>query len=349
MKGCDSDREWDSDRYAGWGAAGNSLRGTKCKSGRQAGRRHRAIRLAPQRAIIGHTHVPVYICGLAGWLTSWLSTCALISGPRPYPGRPPVTHLRRSPSSTEFHSRSVCFCPRSICPSGFFSTAPPLRTCSSALHCFGSVCRRLLPLPLPRPRRTRLQPSKLISIPCPSGRPLIAVQVSHITRTSAGERLIRSAGALAKATNFLDQHPPQTTNMDIIQKSIFNSGPHSRGIYEPPLGYFTPYNTPPYIAAYSDSGSWLADHHQHHQQQHQQHQQQMQHIRFPTPPITPPRPIAGYGYRQRTQSVIMKARGQQDELCRSPVEFPDDSKSCSSSSECGTASDFVCNWTDCDR
>lgn len=119
------------------------------------------------------------------------------------------------------------------------------------LHCFGSVCRRLLPLPLPRPRRTRLQPSKLISIPCPSGRPLISVQVSHITRTSAGERLIRSAGALAKATNFLDHHPPQTTNMDIIQKSIFNSGPHSRGIYEPPLGYFTPYNTPPYIAAYS--------------------------------------------------------------------------------------------------
>ncbi|XP_017008445.2 zinc finger protein GLIS2 homolog [Drosophila takahashii] len=124
--------------------------------------------------------------------------------------------------------------------------------------------------------------------------------------------------------------------MDIVQKSIFNSGP-ARGIYEPPVGYFTPYNTPPYIAAYSDSGTWLADHHQ-----------QMQHIRFPTPPITPPRPVAGYGYSQRTQSVIMKAHGQQDDLCRSPVEFQEESKSCSSGSECGT-SDFVCNWIECDR
>ncbi|XP_037717166.1 zinc finger protein GLIS2 homolog [Drosophila subpulchrella] len=131
--------------------------------------------------------------------------------------------------------------------------------------------------------------------------------------------------------------------MDIVQKSIFNSGP-ARGIYEPPVGYFTPYNTPPYIAGYTDSGSWLADHHL-----QQPHHQQMQHIRFPTPPITPPRPAAGYGYSQRTQSVIMKAQGQQDDLCRSPVEFQEDSKSCSSGSECGTSSDFVCNWIDCDR
>ncbi|KAI8038727.1 hypothetical protein M5D96_008635 [Drosophila gunungcola] len=96
--------------------------------------------------------------------------------------------------------------------------------------------------------------------------------------------------------------------MDIVQKSIFNSGP-ARGIYEPPVGYYTPYNTPPYIAAYSDSGSWLPapDHHHHH---HHHQQQQMQHIRFPTPPVTPPRPVAGYGYHhQRTQSVIMKAHG----------------------------------------
>lgn len=151
MKGWDSYREWDSDRYAGWGAAGNSLHGTKCKSGRQAGRRHRAIRLAPQRAIIGHTHVPVYIHMWTGWLTSWLSTCALISGPRPYPGRPPVTHLRRSPSSTEFHSRSVCFCPRSICPSGFF---PPL-------HRYA---------PAPR-RSTVLVPSAAVCSPCPCHAP----------------------------------------------------------------------------------------------------------------------------------------------------------------------------------
>ncbi|KAH8402300.1 hypothetical protein KR009_011167 [Drosophila setifemur] len=141
--------------------------------------------------------------------------------------------------------------------------------------------------------------------------------------------------------------------MDIVQKSIFN-----RGIYEPPAGYYTPFNTPPYIAPYSDSGSWLAD----------QQSQQMQHIRFPTPPITPPRPLAGYGLGQptspptlpahqnhnhshsRTQSVIMKAQGQQDDLCpRSPGEFLDDSKSCSSGSECGTSNDFVCNWQDCDR
>jgi len=45
----------------------------------------------------------------------------------------------------------------------------------------------------------------------------------------------------------------------------------------------------------------------------------------------------------------MKAQGQQDDLCRSPVEFQEDSKSCSSGSECGTSSDFVCNWIDCDR
>lgn len=129
--------------------------------------------------------------------------------------------------------------------------------------------------------------------------------------------------------------------MDIVvQKSIFNSGP--------PAGYYTPYNTPPYIAPYSpDPGTWLADH------QHQQHQQ-MQHIRFPTPPITPPRPIAGYGYspasHQRTDSVIMKAQGQQEDMCpSSPAEFPDDSKSCSSGSECGTSHDFVCNWIECDR
>ncbi|KAH8331572.1 hypothetical protein KR074_006515 [Drosophila pseudoananassae] len=137
--------------------------------------------------------------------------------------------------------------------------------------------------------------------------------------------------------------------MDIVQKSIFN-----RGIYEPPAGYYTPYNTPPYITPYPDSGNWLLEH---------QNQQQMQHIRFPTPPITPPRPIAGYGlghlasspvadlHHRRTQSVIMKAQhGQQDDLCpRSPLESQDDIKSCSSGSECGTTNDFVCNWLECDR
>ncbi|KAH8237389.1 hypothetical protein KR038_010881 [Drosophila bunnanda] len=145
--------------------------------------------------------------------------------------------------------------------------------------------------------------------------------------------------------------------MDIVlQKSIFNSGPARGPTYEPPAGYYTPYNTPPYIAPYSpDPGTWLADH----QPQHQQ----MQHIRFPTPPITPPRPVTGYGsgqahlspaahrhHHHRTESVIMKAHGQQDEMCpSSPVEFHDDSKSCSSSSECGTSHDFVCNWIECDR
>ncbi|KAH8277853.1 hypothetical protein KR018_008702 [Drosophila ironensis] len=125
--------------------------------------------------------------------------------------------------------------------------------------------------------------------------------------------------------------------MDIVQKSIFN-----RGIYEPPAGYYTPYNTPPYIAAYSEPGSWLSAEHQH-------QQQQMQHIRFPTPPITPPRALAGYGLGlQRTHSVIMKA-GQEDLCPRSPLEFQEDSKSCSSGSECGTSNDFVCNWIDCDR
>lgn len=137
--------------------------------------------------------------------------------------------------------------------------------------------------------------------------------------------------------------------MDIVQKSIFN-----RGIYEPPAGYYTPYNTPPYITPYTDSGNWLLEH---------QNQQQMQHIRFPTPPITPPRPIAGYGlghlasspvadlHQRRTQSVIMKAQhSQQDDLCpRSPLESQDDSKSCSSGSECGTTNDFICNWLECDR
>ncbi|XP_068145946.1 zinc finger protein GLIS2 homolog [Drosophila tropicalis] len=123
--------------------------------------------------------------------------------------------------------------------------------------------------------------------------------------------------------------------MDIVvQKSmsIFNS-------YEPPVGYYTPYNTPPYITPYTES-SWLTE-----QQQQQQQHQQMQHIRFPTPPITPPRPALfdanSPTANLRTQSVIMKV--QSPSISISPEE---DSNSNSSSSEC---SDFICNWLECGR
>ncbi|XP_030558263.1 zinc finger protein GLIS2 homolog [Drosophila novamexicana] len=124
--------------------------------------------------------------------------------------------------------------------------------------------------------------------------------------------------------------------MDIlVQKPNFC---HSSSEYyePPPSSYYTPYNTPPYIAQ-NGPGSWLPE----------QQLPQMQYLRFPTPPITPPRASAPaaveYGLSPRTQSVIMKCTKQSSTSgSGSPTE------SCSEQSSCSDC-DFLCNWHDCGR
>ncbi|KAL7735627.1 hypothetical protein ACLKA6_002516 [Drosophila palustris] len=132
--------------------------------------------------------------------------------------------------------------------------------------------------------------------------------------------------------------------MDIlVQKPIFC--PSSEFYESPPCDYFTPYNTPPYITTHlhssaSGTASWLGE--------------QMQYLRFPTPPITPPRivvPISApvpvpteSSCSLRTQSVIMKCSksSSSGSGSRSPTE------SCSEQSS-GSECDFICNWQDCGR
>lgn len=157
---------------------------------------------------------------------------------------------------------------------------------------------------------------------------------------SAGERLIRLAIALANAPHKYNPIPHTPTHnlntMDIlVQKPNFC---HSSSEYyePPPSSYYTPYNTPPYIAQ-NGPGSWLPE----------QQLPQMQYLRFPTPPITPPRASAPaaveYGLSPRTQSVIMKCTKQSSTSgSGSPTE------SCSEQSSCSDC-DFLCNWHDCGR
>ncbi|KAH8299519.1 hypothetical protein KR044_002230 [Drosophila immigrans] len=128
--------------------------------------------------------------------------------------------------------------------------------------------------------------------------------------------------------------------MDIlVQKPIFcHSSIGSSEFYEPPpTGYFTPYNTPPYltqaVTQSAPAASWLGE--------------QMHYLRFPTPPITPPRVVPS-----TRSSVIMKCSKSASSGCgsgsisgsHSPTE------SCSEhSSGSGSECDFICNWHDCGR
>jgi len=73
----------------------------------------------------------LYICWFASWLAGWLSTCALISGPRPSPWHPtPKPPFRPARSFTHV----VCaFAPDPLAPVDFFHRLLPLRllrTCS---------------------------------------------------------------------------------------------------------------------------------------------------------------------------------------------------------------------------
>ncbi|XP_034479217.1 zinc finger protein GLIS2 homolog isoform X2 [Drosophila innubila] len=125
--------------------------------------------------------------------------------------------------------------------------------------------------------------------------------------------------------------------MDIlVQKPIFC---HSSEFYEPPPSdYFTPYNTPPYITG-AASGSWLGE--------------QMQYLRFPTPPITPPRIVVPVHVPLATQSetresVIMKCTKSSSSGSGSGSGSRSPTESCSEQSS-GSECDFNCNWQDCGR
>jgi len=105
-----------------------------------------------------------YICWFAGWLAFHLCVDKRAQTV-PQAPHPEAT----IPSGTEFHSRSVCFCPRSAGPSGFFPPPPAPPSATHLLLGAPVFWFRLpwsSPLP-PRPRRTRLQPSAVISAPCP--------------------------------------------------------------------------------------------------------------------------------------------------------------------------------------
>ncbi|TDG46524.1 hypothetical protein AWZ03_007085 [Drosophila navojoa] len=134
--------------------------------------------------------------------------------------------------------------------------------------------------------------------------------------------------------------------MDIlVQKPIFSNSAY----YEPPSSVvYTPYNTPPYIIQ-PVAGSWLSE----------QQLPQMQYVRFPTPPITPPRAaptadavsVSGTASApaSRTQSVIMKcptSGSGSGSGSGSPTHTScSDQSGSSSCSDC----DFICNWHDCSR
>lgn len=124
--------------------------------------------------------------------------------------------------------------------------------------------------------------------------------------------------------------------MDIlVQKPIFSNSVY----YEPPSSVvYTPYSTPPYIIQ-PVAGSWLSE----------QQLPQMQYIRFPTPPITPPRvaATADAASVSRTQSVIMKCpTSGSGSGSGSPTHTScSDQSGSSSCSDC----DFICNWHECSR
>ncbi|XP_060657306.1 zinc finger protein GLIS2 homolog [Drosophila nasuta] len=142
--------------------------------------------------------------------------------------------------------------------------------------------------------------------------------------------------------------------MDIlVQKPIFCPSSSSEFYEPPPTGYFTPYNTPPYITqaitTTGPAGSWLGE--------------QMQYLRFPTPPITPPRPVvlplageSSSSYSPSRSSVIMKCSKSASfvsvsgsisgSISGSGSHSP--TESCSEQSS-GSECDFICNWHDCGR
>ena len=133
--------------------------------------------------------------------------------------------------------------------------------------------------------------------------------------------------------------------MDIlVQKPIFCSGSSGSDYYSESSAYYTPYNTPPYVIQ-PGPATWLADH----------QLPPMQYLRFPTPPITPPRaaapaPVATHhidtssSLSPRTQSVIMKC------TVKSPTSGSGSpTESCSDHSSSCSDCDFICNWHDCGR
>ncbi|KAH8415800.1 hypothetical protein KR222_001167 [Zaprionus bogoriensis] len=133
--------------------------------------------------------------------------------------------------------------------------------------------------------------------------------------------------------------------MDIlVQKPVVFRHSHGECYEPPPSGYYTPYNTPPYIATATagQQHSWLGE--------------PMPYLnRFPTPPITPESALS-----PRTQSVIMKCSSSgsssnsssSGSVAGSTSASPTESYSehcSSSSSSSGGDCDFLCNWQDCGR
>ncbi|KAH8355294.1 hypothetical protein KR093_010636 [Drosophila rubida] len=140
--------------------------------------------------------------------------------------------------------------------------------------------------------------------------------------------------------------------MDIlVQKPIFcpSSSSSSEFFEPPPTGYFTPYNTPPYISQAvshpAPAGSWLGE--------------PMQYLRFPTPPITPPRAVvlplpvpvsSDSSCSPSRSSVIMKCSKSASSGCGSTSgSHSPTSEHSSSGSASGSECDFICNWHDCGR